>query len=260
MSAPAVFRQSRGLVYADVNGVGGVNVKKLRTVPGTGGAESVPGSGINMPILDPRDKAVTKTLRDQLTAAGCRVALFTDPHWYAGTFPAWAGCPKDENGKPLPDPLLYRRQLSSDVSRLLELGDPVFHDYEKVPRAWLERFLIGGADTTVWGWRGRFGRWDLAGTNPGREGAYTVEPHQELPVDLIVKAGWAYVAQLYDGAMNDKPAWQELVWELSQQVNGFRLDPADCFPTYDARDYQPDELAPTGVYLFDSNRLTWLFT
>jgi hypothetical protein len=249
---PAIFRDSRGLFYPklDATGAGLVPVVKLRTVPGGGGNANTPGSGVNLIFEDPRDPKASLSYRDQLTSQGVRVGLFTDPHWYAGLFPsAW----RDDNGRALPDPLLYRKQLSADVSRLLRLGDPVVLDFEKLPHAWQLVFFVGEQGNAIAGWRGRGGQWFVGGTNMQRETACSNEPHQDNPGDLYRKAKVAYIAQLYDGNMNDRPAWQELAWDVADG-----LEAADCFPCFDAADYQLEELV-AGAYLFPSDRLTHLF-
>jgi hypothetical protein len=243
MSAPAIFRESRGLFYPklDTTGAGLIPVAKLKTVA---------GGPINLVFWDPRDPHASLAYRDQLSTQ-ITVGMFTDPHWYAGAFPSNR---KDLNGRALPDPLLYRRQVSSDVARLHRTDDPVLLDFEKIPRDWHQLFLIGAPDQAMAGWVGKAGVWWNGGTNMLRPTAFSNEPHQDNPTDLYAKAKAAYLAQLYDGAMNDRPAWQEAQWE---EADGQNL--ADALPIYDAADYDPADLV-LGSYLFDANRLTHLFT
>lgn len=240
-TVPALFHERRGLFYDNIATTGGVRVDKLRTVP---------GGAINLVIFSPQDTRATLQLRDQLATQGVMTGLNTDPHWYAGKFPSsW----RDDNGRALPDPLLYRREVSGDTVRILRAGDPVVLDFEKVPRAWAEAFLKGIPSSTIAGWRGRAGGLWNGGTNEQRPTAWTNEPHQATPGDLIVTAHIAYLAQLYDCCMNDRPGWSELQWLVAWGV------PAEAaFPIYDAVDYQLDELEP-GTYLFNQDRLRWLF-
>jgi hypothetical protein len=240
MSAPAVFRESRGLFYDNLatTGAGLVPVAKLKAV------------GVNLIFWDPRDKNATLAYRDALTNQGIRVGMFTDPHWYAGQFPSlW----KDDNGRALPDPLLYRKQVSADLLRLHRIGDPACLDFEKVPWQWQLIFLVGEAGSTIAGWRGKGGAWWNGGTNQGRETAFSNEPHQHNPTGLYAQALAGYIAQLYHGNMDNVPAWQELQWETTDgQVA------ADSFPCYDAADYAPADLV-LGSYLFNQDRLKALF-
>jgi hypothetical protein len=240
VSAPDIFRQSRGLFYDNLGatGAGLVPVVKLKAV------------GVNLIFEDPRDKNAGLAYRDQLTNQGIRVGLFTEPHWYAGQFPSnW----KDDNGKPLPDPFLYRRQVSSDVQRLLRVGDPVVLDFEKTPAEWQTLFLVGIDGNSTAGWVGKGGEWFSGGTNMQRPTAFSNEPHQDVPATLYKMARAAYLPQLYTGSMDDRPGWQELQWDVA---NG--MDAADCFPVYDAADYQPEEFTQ-GSYLFNQDRLRALW-
>lgn len=241
LSAPLIFREKRGLYYDNIATTGGIRLEKLATVP---------GGPVNLVFLNPRDERATLEQRNRVTDGGVTVGLNTDPHWYPGKFPSsW----KDDNGRALPDPLLYRQQVSADVKRILLVGDPVSLDFEKCPHAWQLIFFVGEVGNLILGWRGKGGTW-TGGANEFRPTACTNEPHQDHPAELYRQARVHYIAQLYDGNMNDRPAWQELQWDV-----GDGLDPLEVSPCFDSFDYDPVDFVP-GTYLFNQDRLPHLFT
>ena len=229
-TVPGVF-DAKGIWYDDISATGGFRGDKLNTVP---------GGPIKVVYLNPRDPRATRTLRDQIVAQGFSVGLVTDPHWYAGA---------------TSDPIAYRKQLDSDISRILGgAHDPVMLDFEQLPKVWVQTFLWGSAGTI--GYRGRNGL-ETGGTRPTRDTAYTNEPFQDgsvVPIPDLIKAKLAWFVQLYYGGMQPAEHW----WALRQLVLwGY---PAEALrPFYDAAHYPPDWHSGAAGALFNSNRLTWLF-
>jgi hypothetical protein len=229
-TVPDVFNQ-KGIWYDDISATGGFRGDKLKTVP---------GGPLRVVYLNPRDPRATRTLRDQITSQGFTVGLVSDPHWY---------------GNATSDPIAYRKQLDSDIARILGgAHDPVMLDFEQLPKTWVQTFLWGGAGTI--GYRGRNGL-ETGGTRPTRDTAYTNEPFQDgsvVPIPDLIKARLAWFVQLYYGGMQPAEHW----WALRQLVLwGY---PAGALrPFYDAAHYPPDWHDGAAGALFNSNRLNWLF-
>jgi hypothetical protein len=228
-SVPDVFNR-KSIWYTDVASTGGVRVDRL---------QSVPGGPIDVVYLNPRDPRATRTLRDQLVAKGESVGIFSDPHWYRLSS----------------DPIGYRKQLDSDISRILGgAHDPVMLDFEQLPKTWVQNFLWGTAGTI--GYRGANGT-HTGGTRPTRDTAYTNEPFQDgsvVPIPDLIDANLAWFVQLYYGDMRPAEPW----WALRQLVL-WGYPASGLRPFYDAANYPPDWHAGAAGALFDSNRLAWLF-
>jgi N-acetyl-anhydromuramyl-L-alanine amidase AmpD len=240
IAAAPVF-DKKSLWYEDIAATGGVRWDKLRTVTG-GPLEAV--------YFDPRDQRMSRAVRDDGTSRGFAVGLYSDPHWYP------AGCCwVDQNGRPLIDPIAYRKQLDADVNRLLAgAHDPVMLDLEKVQPQWFRIFLWGRPGEI--GYRGRNGE-HSGGTRPTRDTAYTNEPFQDgtvVPIQDLIDAQLPWFVQLYYGDMRPAEAW----WALKQLVQwGYPVDALR--PFYDARNYPADWHPQSGGALFTSNRLQELF-
>lgn len=237
-----VFGDSKGVFYANATNLpGGINVGRLRAAP---------GGPWDLVLVAQDDPAFTRALRDQVVGTPglptMKFGVFSDPHHYAGLFPSMTW--KDDNGRALPDPLGYRQHLTADVLTKLAIGDPVVLDFEKTPEAWQTVFFIGSPSSSVAGWRGRQGIWWKFGSNMGRPTAVSNEPHQDNPTALYKQAMVAYLAQLYDGQMNNYPAWKEAQWEAADGQ-----DMSQSFPIFDAEDFDPQDITP-GSYIFPADR------
>lgn len=262
MSQAAYFKTKRGLFYDNVANTGGIRTEKLRTVPGGEGEATKEGSGCNLVLLNARDPRATLELRDRLKREGVDVGLNDDPRWYPIPSNGW----KDRYGRAVQDPLLYRRQASLNVSKHLRLGDVFVGDFEDMTAAWVRAFFCGVEGSSIDGWRGTNGKFWNGGTNQGRITAVTNYFHQDNPLGLLIDADVALLDQLYDERMNDIAAWQEREWvESDAEAEGRELadqfDPTGLVvcPIFDAKDYKPSDYVP-GSYLFNQDRLAWLFT
>lgn len=248
----AKFSELTGLFHDNIGTTGGVRVDKYRKLR------------LNCAILNPLDPRFTRTLRDSLTRDGITVGFNIDPRWFVGTIASNGS--HDEDGHPLPDPLLFRRQVSALVTKFLAPGDPVVLDFEKIPHAWQRAFFCGRVGSPIDGWRGTGGGLWNGGTNEGRPSAVTNYFHQDNPIGLYIDSDVALLDQLYDERMADISAWKEREWVESDakaegRVLANQFDPNNLVvcPIFDSGDYDFEELTP-GSYLFNQDRLTELFT
>lgn len=244
MSQSELFRTRRGLFHDNIATTGGVRTDKYAAV------------GLDTTILNPRDPRFTRALRDSLSAK-LLVGFNIDPRWYIGLIPSngWV----DDFKNPLPDPLLFRREVSACVVKLLAVGDPVVLDFEKIPHDWQRAFFAGVPGSTIHGWRGTNGQLWNGGTNEGRPTAVTNYFHQDNPLKLYRDCDVALLDQLYKDTMEDVPAWQENEWVRADAAAEGGAEGLVACPIYDALDYKPTDLV-TGSYLFNQDRLKVLFT